>query len=82
MQPLQESLGDKYDQVEFVAADLTDPESIDKAIEGCEYVVHTASPFPANVPKNEDDVIKPAVEGKLNLRPFLFLKLATLNIKV
>ena len=61
--PLKESLGDKFSEVELVAADLTDPESLDAAIEGCDYVVHTASPFPAKPPKNEDDLIKPAVEG-------------------
>jgi len=27
--------------------------------------VHTASPFPAANPKNEDELIKPAVEGTL-----------------
>mmetsp|Transcript_6783 Transcript_6783/g.5931 ORF Transcript_6783/g.5931 Transcript_6783/m.5931 type:complete len:349 (-) Transcript_6783:48-1094(-) len=63
IKPLKESLGESFDQVELVSADLTDPESIDKAIEGCDYVVHTASPFPAKPPKRENDLLKPAVEG-------------------
>jgi nucleoside-diphosphate-sugar epimerase len=46
-------------------ADLLEPESLEKAIEGCEYVVHTASPFPAANPKDENEIIRPAVEGTL-----------------
>ena len=60
---LEESLGSKFSEIELVAADLTDAESLDLAIEGCDYVVHTASPFPSKPPKNEDDIIRPAVEG-------------------
>jgi dihydroflavonol-4-reductase len=40
-------------------------ETLFKAIEGSNYVVHTASPFPLADPKNEDDLIKPAVEGTM-----------------
>ena len=63
IEPLEINLGEKFDRVELVAADLTDPETFDKAIEGCEYVIHTASPFPNKNPKNEDEVVKPALEG-------------------
>ena len=63
MQPLEESLGEAFNQVELVQADLNDPDSFDKAIEGCDYVVHTASPFPAKNPKNEREIIDPAVNG-------------------
>jgi hypothetical protein len=38
---------------------------MDLAIDGCDYVIHVASPFPNNIPKNPDTVIKPAVEGTL-----------------
>ena len=31
------------------------------------YVVHTASPFPSYEPKDENIVIKPAVEGTLSV---------------
>jgi len=34
-----------------------------KAIEGSTYVVHTASPF--MFPSNEEEVVKPAVDGTL-----------------
>ena len=36
-----------------------------RATEGCTHVIHTASPFPNQNPSNEDDVIKPAVDGTL-----------------
>lgn len=36
-----------------------------KAIEGSTYVVHTASPFPIIEPKDEQTLIKPAVDGTL-----------------
>ena len=35
------------------------------ACAGCDYIVHTASPFPDSQPKNEDVLIKPAVDGTL-----------------
>jgi dihydroflavonol-4-reductase len=46
-----------------VSADLTKKETIEQAIEGCEYVLHVASPFPSESPKNDDELVKPAVEG-------------------
>jgi len=46
-----------------VEADLLDAASIHKAIEGADFVIHTASPFPQKNPKRESDVINPAVNG-------------------
>lgn len=63
IQPLQDALGEKFSEVELVSVDLTDNSSIDKAIEGCDYVIHTASPFPARAPEDPEEVIRPAVEG-------------------
>lgn len=63
MQPLKDALGDRFSEVEFVAANLDKAESLHAAIEGCEYVVHTASPFPHGKTKSDDEVIRPAVEG-------------------
>jgi nucleoside-diphosphate-sugar epimerase len=40
--------------------------SIDKAIEGATYVVHTASPFHFKTEKLED-LIAPAVDGTMNV---------------
>ncbi len=46
-----------------VEADLGSDPGWREAVTGCTYVLHVASPFPAEVPKNEMDVIRPAVEG-------------------
>jgi len=53
--------------LELVEADLMDENSIMQAIEGSDYVVHTASPFPIVQPKDEDELIKPAVNGTLSV---------------
>jgi len=34
-------------------------------MEGCDFVLHVASPFVVKVPKDENELIKPAVEGTL-----------------
>ena len=36
-------------------------------MEGCEYILHIASPIPAETSKDENLLIKPAVEGTLNV---------------
>ena len=51
--------------LEFCELDLMKDDGWDKAMEGCEYVLHIASPFVVKVPKDENDLIKPAVEGTL-----------------
>ena len=61
--PLLKGLGENADNLELVAADLSDAKSLDKACEGCEYVIHVASPFPNASPKNEDEVLTPAIQG-------------------
>ncbi|KAF8858231.1 nucleoside-diphosphate-sugar epimerase [Acephala macrosclerotiorum] len=53
--------------VSFVAADLTKDEGWSQAVAGCTYILHVASPFPANLPKHEDDLIIPAREGTLRV---------------
>jgi nucleoside-diphosphate-sugar epimerase len=55
------------ENLELVKADLIDPNCWNAAVKGCTYVLHTASPFPAAVPKNENDVIRPALEGTKNV---------------
>ena len=51
----------------FAAADLTADAGWAQAVEGCDYVLHVASPFPAAVPKHEDELIVPAREGALRV---------------
>jgi dihydroflavonol-4-reductase len=49
------------------AADLTSGDHWAHAIEGCDYVLHVASPFPAKQPKDPDELIVPAREGTLRV---------------
>lgn len=51
--------------LELVEADLLDEQAWAKAVIGCDYVMHTASPFPSKAPDHEDELIKPAVQGTL-----------------
>ena len=51
----------------MVEADLLDEDSLFKAMEGADYVVHTASPFMIGKVDHEDVFIKPAVEGTLSV---------------
>ena len=55
------------DQLTFFAADLEKDAGWAEAVTGCEFVLHVASPFPAGVPKHEDDLIVPAREGTLRV---------------
>ena len=63
--PIRKAFGENFDQLELFEADLLKPETLDAAIEGMTYVVHTASPFPLETPKDENTLIRPAVEGTL-----------------
>lgn len=47
----------------FVQADLESDAGWSGAMAGVDAVVHTASPFPIAQPKDEDDLIRPAVQG-------------------
>ena len=55
------------DRLSFFAADLQNDAGWAAAVENCDYVLHVASPFPANVPKHEDELIVPAREGALRV---------------
>jgi len=51
----------------FAVADLLKDEGWRDAAEGCTFVLHVASPFPAKAPKHEDELIVPAREGTLRV---------------
>lgn len=55
------------DKLEIVSADLTQESGWDKVVEGCESVLHVASPFPLLEPKDESELITPAVQGTLRV---------------
>jgi hypothetical protein len=50
-------------RLELLEADLLDPGAFDTAVVGCEYVMHTASPFVLDVENPQHDLIDPAVKG-------------------
>ncbi len=54
-------------QLSFIEANLTDDKGWDEAVQGCDGILHVASPFPAGEPKNENDLIIPAREGTLRV---------------
>lgn len=51
----------------FAAADLEKDAGWPEAVAGMDYVLHIASPFPANMPKDENELIGPAREGALRV---------------
>ncbi|WP_214472869.1 aldehyde reductase [Mesorhizobium sp. dw_380] len=51
----------------FAIADLMNDAGWPQAVVGCDYVLHVASPFPAGVPKHENELIIPAREGALRV---------------
>lgn len=53
--------------VEALVADLGSDEGWAAATVGVRYVLHVASPFPAAAVDDEDEVIRPAVEGTLRV---------------
>ena len=49
------------------ATDLTQDAGWTDAVAGCDFVLHIASPFPAGIPKHEDELIVPARDGALRV---------------
>ncbi len=64
---LKEGGAEPGDRLSFFAADLESDAGWSRAVAGCEYVLHVASPLPSSVPKNEDELIAPAREGTLRV---------------
>ncbi|MFT4798531.1 MAG: dihydroflavonol-4-reductase [Candidatus Azotimanducaceae bacterium] len=55
------------ENLEFVAATLTEADGWTDAVAGCDGVIHIASPVPVEQPKDPEELIKPAREGALNV---------------
>ena len=64
---LEGGITDPGDRLTFFEADLMSDTGWAAAAKGCEYVLHVASPFPANVPKDENELIIPARDGALRV---------------
>jgi len=64
---LREGGAEPDGRLSFSVADLENDAGWPEAVEGCEFVLHVASPFPAGVPKHEDELIVPARDGALRV---------------
>lgn len=51
--------------MECAFLDLTRDDGWTDALEGCDVLIHTASPFPLAEPKDPQEIIRPAVDGTL-----------------
>ena len=58
-----ETVIDPKGNLEYCELNLMKDDGWQQAMEGCDYVLHVASPFMTSEPKDENDLIKPAVEG-------------------
>lgn len=56
-----------FENLSFVETDLTSDLNWDQATQGCTYVLHVASPIYLRIPKHEDEMIRPAVDGTLRV---------------
>ena len=56
---------DPKGNLEYVELNLLKDEGWEEAMEGCDYVLHVASPYVSKEPKDENELIKPAVDGTL-----------------
>jgi nucleoside-diphosphate-sugar epimerase len=56
-----------FSHLTFFEADLTSDNNWNEAIKGSDYVLHVASPFPAQDPKDENELIIPARDGALRV---------------
>lgn len=54
-------------ELEFVEAELDRDAGWDAAVDGCTEVLHVASPFPSTPPADEQELIRPAVDGTLRV---------------
>tara|TARA_B100000941_G_scaffold290847_1_gene275222 strand:+ start:2127 stop:3125 length:999 start_codon:yes stop_codon:yes gene_type:complete len=63
---LEQHLGNKVN-IEFCQASLDSDEGWLDAADGCDIILHTASPFPSKAPKADSDLIIPAKEGTIRI---------------
>jgi dihydroflavonol-4-reductase len=54
-------------EISFVEADLLSDKGWDEAVMGAYGVLHVASPFPVAQPKDESELIRPAVDGTMRV---------------
>ena len=54
-------------EIELVEADLSHDAGWSQAVAGATFILHVASPFPASTPDDENELIRPAVDGALRV---------------
>jgi nucleoside-diphosphate-sugar epimerase len=64
---LKEAAANAKGTIKFFETDLLKPGSYKEAMEGCELVFHTASPFTIDVKNPQKELIEPAVNGTENV---------------
>jgi len=60
-------VGETQATLSFYECDLSKDAGWHDVMQDADYVIHTASPFLAYIPKDENDIIKPAVDGTLRV---------------
>jgi len=65
--PFLTNLPSAKERLELVKADLLTAGAYDRAVEGCDYVMHTASPYKINVKNPLVDLVDPALLGTKNI---------------
>jgi dihydroflavonol-4-reductase len=60
-------IGVDNSKIKFFEADLLSDDGWAEATTGCSHIAHLASPFPAGVPNDEDELIIPARDGTLRV---------------
>ena len=64
---LKEAADQSNGSIRFFKADLLTPGSYKEAMQGCELVYHTASPFFTDVKDPQKELIEPAEHGTANV---------------
>lgn len=67
IEALKNAGAESVEHLSFVEADLTKDTNWNDAVRNCEYVLHVASPITLARPKDENELIGPAVEGTLRV---------------
>ena len=68
LEPLIKAFGEMYNDIELVNLHLDNKEEIEEAVNGSTYIIHVASPFLLESPKDEEkECIQPAIDGNLYL---------------
>lgn len=65
--PQVRAMVDGGDRLSVFAADLAHDAGWAEAVDGCDYVLHVASPFPPAQPADPDELIAPARDGTLRV---------------